>query len=244
MKRISINSWEYLLEWANQVSNNKNLVYRGQANNGWPLRTSLARHFLNNPVNPHEWRKRELKMYRLFRERLIHICPNLYDALPPIEILSLMQHHGLPTRLIDFTYSPFVAAYFAVINAQGDSAIWVIDTSLLLNNRKESGFPDYSGPSHDNGYKIATKQPGASIMKCTTGHNRLAAQHGCFLVPGHISAEISYELIDAHITISEKCVFETIIGLRGKGIDEFFLFPDLDKIAAEIKRFSVTGSAD
>ena len=45
--------------------------------------------------------------------------------------LSLMQHYGVPTRLLDFSTSPYVALYFAIENLapqkDGDLAIYAID---------------------------------------------------------------------------------------------------------------------
>jgi len=38
-----------------------------------------------------------------------------------------MQHHGAPTRLLDFSYSIYVAAYSAMESADGDSALWAVD---------------------------------------------------------------------------------------------------------------------
>jgi hypothetical protein len=41
--------------------------------------------------------------------------------------LAMMQHHGAPTRLMDWTYSPFVAAKFAAGEGTGDAAIWCLN---------------------------------------------------------------------------------------------------------------------
>jgi len=244
MDIITLYSWTELKDWCDDRKNQNQYVYRGQGDSTWPLRTSLARLFISDRIPSDDWRKRELKMYHMFRERLLILCPGMYDNWEPIDILSLMQHHGIPTRLLDFTYSPLIASYFALHDARGDSAIWVIDINHLNDLQKSKGFGSYSGPTHLGGYKIAGKHPGAVILKPSYPHIRLAAQHGCFLVPGKILNEIDPNLVESQVILSENLVMDSIIKLRGLGIDDEFLFPNLDKIAQDVNRFSVTGSAD
>jgi hypothetical protein len=53
----------------------------------------------------------------------------LPDKREILEWLALMRHYGGPTRLLDWTYSFFVALYFAVEQAEGDCAVWALDTN-------------------------------------------------------------------------------------------------------------------
>jgi hypothetical protein len=243
MDILTFYRWDELKDWVAQYDDQERYVFRGQGDSAWQLTTSLARHFLAHNVVSDEWRRRELKMYRMFRERLLSICPRMYDNWMPIDILSLMQHHGTPTRLLDFTYSPLVASFFALYDARGDSVVWVMDIDNFKAMQKSEGFDDYSGPTHIEGYHIALKHPGAAILHPSYPHLRLAAQRGCFLVPGHISEEVSSLYIFSKVILSEDLVLDSLTRLRGLGIDREFLFPDLDKIAQETNRFSVTGSA-
>jgi hypothetical protein len=68
----------------------------------------------------------------------MHISP---DHLPSLEDkpswLALAQHHGVPTRLLDFTYSPYVALYFALSNRTAQEKkkppeVWAIDQAALF----------------------------------------------------------------------------------------------------------------
>jgi hypothetical protein len=113
METITLHNWTGLKDWTDEHNHQNRYVFRGQGDSAWPLRTSLARHFIASKIKSEEWRKRELKMYRMFRERLLNVCPGMYDNWNPIDILSLMQHHGTPTRLLDFTYSPLVVGHLA-----------------------------------------------------------------------------------------------------------------------------------
>ena len=44
-----------------------------------------------------------------------------------------MQHHGAPTRLLDFTWSPYVAAFFALVHTTKQAAVWAVNPKRLVN---------------------------------------------------------------------------------------------------------------
>lgn len=106
-------------------------VYRGVADNSWHLETSLRR--LGG-----DYEKLERPLLRSFRK---YAEPG---SLPKEGIwvqLAIAQHHGLPTRLLDWTVSPQVAVHFSTAEEEyydKDAAIWCIDLAAAYKRLPKS----------------------------------------------------------------------------------------------------------
>src|SRR3954451_2726659 len=100
-------------------------VYRGDPDVSLPLLTSLDK--LGGARSPHG--KAELEEHIL--RNFIRYSRPYFDNPPENEweVLVAAQHHGLPTRLLDWTYSPLVAAHFATVESERESyrVVWRLD---------------------------------------------------------------------------------------------------------------------
>jgi len=104
-------------------------LFRGSDDAGYPLQTTLDRYS--------ETRKRQAEdiLLREFRRRMHQYLPT--ESIPKSDLvtLALMQHYGVPTRLLDVTRSPYVALYFAVRDSlkDADAAVWAFNPSNIRN---------------------------------------------------------------------------------------------------------------
>jgi hypothetical protein len=96
------------------------LVFRGLARSSYSNVSSLAR----LGENSERLERHLIRNFRKYAHRE-RPGPTLWDWL------SLAQHHGLPTRLLDWTFSPFVAAHFATATHPRDEAVvWAVDCEV------------------------------------------------------------------------------------------------------------------
>lgn len=179
-------------------------IYRGQYNSEYSLTTSIERAmknfsekiWKNDYTIDEQWMMHEFKRkYPLFS----NILPKQNDNF---EWLAIMQHHGTPTRLLDFTESIFIAIYFAICDAMNDSSVWAVNRHILRDNLRKNQKLNYSRSEalkddiNDIHIEFANKFIGSKtgVKKneipraviplepkiCT---ERLAKQQGLFLMP-------------------------------------------------------------
>ncbi len=127
MSRIQVESWAHLLEvlyadsWDEDLARFRSpYIFRGLSDANYSLRTSLTR--LGGAYAGME--NHLLRNFRKYAHR------NIVERDTFWHWLSLGQHHGLPTRLLDWTLSPLVAAHFATANPDRfdrDGAIWMVN---------------------------------------------------------------------------------------------------------------------
>jgi len=114
-------------------------VFRGQADVCWPLRPSLARIVAGLGAEAIAGRER-LALERFAREA--HLVLDATTLPPrdndPTKWWSLMQHYGAATRLLDWSYSPYVALYYACTERpDADGAIWIVDVGAVADRTRE-----------------------------------------------------------------------------------------------------------
>ncbi len=116
-------------------------VYRGQADASWPITSSLERLFA--PVRgkilcqERALRGRERDSILEFKKRAWRYLDD--PSMNYLEWLTLMRHHGVPTRLVDFSESALIALYFALEpDSTTEFAIWALDRESLINPLQQS----------------------------------------------------------------------------------------------------------
>ncbi|HEJ5055351.1 FRG domain-containing protein [Pseudomonas aeruginosa] len=119
------------------------LIFRGQRRSDWSLMPTLGR-LSDNGIVTEELAASQLERFkRAIRGRLSD--NSLLDE--DEELWSIGQHHGLMTPLLDWTYSPYVALFFAF--AKPDSkdeeenpyrVVYVLNKSFILEHQDETGI--------------------------------------------------------------------------------------------------------
>ena len=105
---LTLASWGEFHEVVKIFNNNTDYIWRGQRKN-WPLKSSFDRKFPK--INNRQAKLNEI--LKKFKQRLDELSNPNINGMTDDEIWAIGQHYGLLTPLLDWTESPYIAAYFA-----------------------------------------------------------------------------------------------------------------------------------
>ncbi len=216
MVERTIDSFGALHE-AVQEHGKKVMIYRGVKDITYELVPKVGRYAKFKDIPIEDMEKEEKTMLRLFRERAWSSFPDAKST--NWELLALAQHHGLPTRLLDWSRNPLVAAFFAVEEKhEGDSMIYAFNYSKFI---KLDENPD----------PFKRKSVGKFIPNHIT--SRITAQTGLFTVHPDPRRPLLSKNIHRWI-IPSDCRKDLKQVLYKYGVHRASLFPDLDGLSKYI----------
>ena len=252
VKRIT--SWESLI-----ALQQPSTLYRGQSDASWELSSSLERACLSIENNLANAAERENSVRQVFKRHYHDYSTDLPEPDDELRWLAIMQHHGAPTRLMDWTFSVLVAAYFAVEDATRESAVWQLNNKLLRSSSdeylrrhgiEEAGLNVARGRVSREEAKERFSELYLSnrfqFVRAMTPYymdRRLIAQQGTFVCQGDVSSsftdnlnsmESGADVLIKHI-IPDSMRSKILYGLYGANIGRFTLFPGVDGFSQSLR---------
>jgi hypothetical protein len=250
---LHVDSWKDLQEtlfsdtWDPRISRfRSSYVYRGLSDQSYPLATSLMR--MRGDYQRHE--RHLLRNFKKYAQKL--------DASSVWNWLGMAQHHGLPTRLLDWTYSPYVALHFATANLDRfdvDGVIWCLNyvnnnqhlPSVLKSRLNLEGSNVFTADLLDDvcrsldEFDMLRPDPFVTFFEPPALDGRIINQHALFSVASDSSLTLN-QYLSSHndlffrIIIPAKLKWEIRDKLDQTNITERVLFPGLDGLSVWLKR--------
>ena len=235
---VRVKSWE---EYLGIISDSpyQHWAFRGQRDASAPLFSALSRYFMAFHVDRRAWRDQEERILRIFKRKAVHFLQHVPDRDDDFQWLALMQDHGAPTRLLDFTWSPYVAAFFALHNTTHEGGILACNP-VEIGKVKSVKLEE---PGNFRKYFLSGAGPFVWLGEPYAMNRRLIAQSGTFLVPSVLDRSV--EQILREYPKPERTLIKFILPaekIREKGMRELYrmnitqstLFPDLDGLARSL----------
>lgn len=237
------------------------LWFRGCGKAQHKLVPSLYRH----PKKTSATDLQELERQLLTRFRLRSIPYHSRNLSDDWEALFFMQHYRVPTRLLDWTENPLIGLHFALMSAASKrsrrgplryaepAAVWVLDpvawNRAALTHLSFTGGPLTPGDEPLKGYSphlaVATMNTHPVALYGAHNSSRIVAQQGVFTIFGNKRTPMEALVQNAtcppaalsRIVIPPSRIQSMRKALLNLGITESVVFPDLEGLAQETKRY-------
>jgi hypothetical protein len=232
IQEFELSAWKYFPDFVTaELLDFPQFIYRGQPSAAWPLEPSLDRALrLRGRSSSLYLRERHLNEFRLATRGRRGSNPSRLEE--ENEWWALGQHQGLATPLLDWTSSPYVAAYFAFEEQPSDKpgrrAVFAIDVSVFEAKSAEITAA-HSGPSRP--FIVEFVRP------MQDENSRLVSQGGLFTrapdgtdIESWVRRQFPKDestIVLMKVTIPSADRVEALRGLNRMNINRASLFPDL-----------------
>ena len=210
----NITKFSDLMECLDEHRNSTSWLYRGQSNVNWPLIPKLGRKPYSDITFGDKFIIEAWK-----RRASIFINRNITSWW---DWLTLAQHHGVPTRLLDWSYTPLVAAYFACIdNVEFNGVIYAYH------------YREYINSENINPFEIEKTE----VFRPTSISERVFNQGSIFTVHKTPFINLTEENCNGILqkwVVKKEFKKELQLKLNQLGINYSTIFPDLDGLAKHI----------
>lgn len=263
ISQLRISGWPELMQLAEHLDVGdlvtRPYLFRGQENADWTLRPSLHRAATNDGRTELPSAADLIKIENALTDTFCGIAAN---HLPPATVSAtramidwwpLMRHYGVPTRLLDWTASFYVGAYFAASKAPDkDGAIYLVHRRTLAEAMKfthaDAAEMPTSVTAADKEFQRPDAPPVVHVYSRKTALlDRMVVQQGVFLVSRNVRADLE-EVLATEIPkvadssketlrkISVPAALKQTIRrrLRAMNVTGSSLFPGLDGIGREL----------
>jgi hypothetical protein len=222
-------SFDDYTAWVNNISDESHIpIFRGQRRY-WPLLPRVTGDVPRGTILNNE--KRLLEEFKKKAPPCLQVVPT-----NDLDWLVVAQHHGLPTRLLDWSYDPYVALWFAFEKSEKTESkpeVWMLRTS------NDEHVPSFEDVRPFSGNRTKVFKPSFVIP-------RVKAQEGCFTLFKYIEkSQIGFVPLEENAALRKRLTRirianysreKILIDLLERGYTRDRLYPDIDEVAEEVRR--------
>lgn len=256
MEDIRVSSWNELNEclyagaWQGEIGRfRSNYAFRGMADANYDLKTSLMR--LGGAYDTLE--EHLLRTFRRYARWYTTPTDSMWNWL------AVAQHHGLATRLLDWTYSPFVAIHFATQDLDSfdiDGVIWCVDyvgtnrflPETLMDLLHQEGANVFTADMLDTSadtleaFDALAESEFVAFFEPPSLDERIVNQYALFSLMSGPTSRLDHWLADhpdlqRRIIIPAELKWEVRDKLDQANITERVLMPGLDGLSRWLTRY-------
>lgn len=231
------NNWDHFKSWVGtNINTGKKYYFRGQSDSSWKLKTSFHRSIEEKNITMHQY------LTSIMQDVSYQISSfdkpvNLSDSQEFGHLLARLQHHGFPTPLLDWTLSPYIAAYFAFKGASLTPkpnemvSVFIFDIDLWGSNFQAQSNLLGSHDFVSDFVPFATENPRMSRqMGVTTLTNVCDLQTFILSKVNTVGCDVLWKF-DMPATERSHVMKE----LNLMGINDMTMFPDFDGLCRHLK---------